>query len=281
VDRGSQPKKLLTKRWLLPLLLFLIGLTVWAPSFWYSGEEGGNYSDLGSAIAGGAIVALVVLFLERQFATEADRSNTQLQLALQKQATELQVGLWKDAQSIGLRYRDLRGIHWRSVDMSLADLTKADFEGSTVLECIMDGAFLWGTVFTKTDLRRTRFIGAKLGGAVCIQAVLRVADLYGADCGAGIHLNEEFKSTDFSRANLQRVNFTRANLTKVNLEEADLRGAVLKGANLQQASLNGANLAKADLQQADLRGINLQHVDLTDIKYDEFTRWPTGFVPNP
>jgi hypothetical protein len=70
VDRGSQPKKLLTKRWLLPLLLFLIGLTVWALSFWYSGEEGGNYSDLGSAIAGGAIVALVVLFLERQFATE-------------------------------------------------------------------------------------------------------------------------------------------------------------------------------------------------------------------
>ncbi len=135
------------KRWLLPPLLFLVGFIIWLLS-WDTGEGSGNYSDLGSAIAGGAIVTLIVLIVERQFAIETDRSNTQLQITLQKQATELEVGLWKKAQGIGLRFRDLKGIHWRFVDISQADLTKASFEESTILECILDGAYLWGTNLT-------------------------------------------------------------------------------------------------------------------------------------
>jgi uncharacterized protein YjbI with pentapeptide repeats len=61
----------------------------------------------------------------------------------------------------------------------------------------------------------------------------------------------------------------RANLRGANLREANLTSAYLTGANLREANLTGANLREADLTGADMSGV----------RQNEYTRWPSGYVP--
>ena len=78
-------------------------------------------------------------------------------------------------------------------------------------------------------------------------------------------------------------------VAKYRGEGADLHGAVLPGApledanlhhaNLKGANLRGAHLAGADLGWANLEGADLQGADLRDARYDDSTRWPSGFDP--
>jgi uncharacterized protein YjbI with pentapeptide repeats len=46
------------------------------------------------------------------------------------------------------------------------------------------------------------------------------------------------------------------------------------GANLSRADLTSANLTRANLTGANLAGANL-----TLARYDRYTRWPAGFIP--
>ena len=66
--------------------------------------------------------------------------------------------------------------------------------------------------------------------------------------------------------------------TEDGLRGANLRGADLFRADLYDADLSGANLRGANLSGANLRSANLAGANLTNIKYDENTVWPQGFV---
>ena len=74
------------------------------------------------------------------------------------------------------------------------------------------------------------------------QAVMRGADLSGADLRS---------------ANLRGADLSSADLRSADLSSADLRGAYLSGADLSSAYLRGAYLSGADLSGADLRSANL------------------------
>jgi uncharacterized protein YjbI with pentapeptide repeats len=157
-------------------------------------------------------------------------------------------------------------------------------------------------------------VGAMLRGASLPHANLRFANLPGSDfTGANMPWAR------LTCSNLRRACLERATLVRANIRMANLRGANLSAANLQQAVLAdtclrgclfyGADLRSADLRCANLRNAKLQSAqlggaylgyanlidtllydaDLTDAdldgvrlrraRYDEHTRWPSGFDP--
>jgi uncharacterized protein YjbI with pentapeptide repeats len=67
-------------------------------------------------------------------------------------------------------------------------------------------------------------------------------------------------------ADLRGANLRDADLRGADLRDANLCGANLYGANLRDTNLRGANLYGADLRGADLCGANLRGADLRSAK---------------
>jgi Pentapeptide repeats (8 copies) len=135
-----------------------------------------------------------------------------------------------------------------------ANLVMADFSGANI-----DRGDLRGAVLFRATLSSASLVGAKLNAAILSAAAAGNANFSKADA----------VGADFSKASLGGTDFKDAHLSFANFSHSDLRGANLQGANLSGAALFGANLD----------GANLSGSDLTAMRYDESTKWPTGFVP--
>ncbi|QEH38063.1 Secreted effector protein pipB2 [Aquisphaera giovannonii] len=149
----------------------------------------------------------------------------------------------------GLAHAQLEGICWMGVDLTEADLhranlARADLSGASLLRSRASGVQL-----IEADLRR-----AKLKGILAAGAKLRGADLAGA-------------TADF--ANLARADLTRANLEGASLQAAVLQVATLEAACLRYACLTEASLAGAWLKKADLRGAELSRAGLEGAIIDD------------
>ena len=77
------------------------------------------------------------------------------------------------------------------------------------------------------------------------------------------NLRYDFRHSDFSHRNMERIplnncQLLEANFYKANLQRVNLQVALLAGANLRETDFRWANLQEADLQGADLRGTDLR-----------------------
>ena len=134
-------------------------------------------------------------------------------------------------------------------------------EGQILTGVDLSKANLWKAQFPWSDLEGANFRFANLTGANLSRVNLKRASLRGA----------ELSGADLTRANLTVADLTRADLTNANLRGANLSGATLSGANLRRANLEDADLTRADLSGAGLSGAilwgaDLTNADLTDAK---------------
>jgi len=136
-----------------------------------------------------------------------------------------------------------------------------DYEGAQLAGVSLVGFNLWDFDFSRSDLS-----GADASHADLAWASLDHTTLVGAD----------LSFSDLTGANLMGADLSQASLSGADMTRANLRDAVLTGADLSGAYLAVANLAGADLTDADL-----DNVTMIGVRYDEFTRWPDGFVPPP
>ncbi len=119
------------------VVVFGIGFCLW----WPPGEEPNRSSDLGTALMGGGIVGLVLLFLERHLSRGAERRDLQLQL-----------GLTDELPGVHLSRRNLSSFYLPGKDLRHANLSKANLRGTNLSGARLDHANL-----SKANLR-----GAKL-----------------------------------------------------------------------------------------------------------------------
>ncbi|MBQ1196456.1 MAG: pentapeptide repeat-containing protein [Clostridia bacterium] len=106
------------------------------------------------------------------------------------------------------------------------------------------------------------------------EAVMRCADLYGANLGGADLRHADLRHADLRHADLRGANLRGANLSSANLRHADLRGANLRGADLRYADLCGANLGGADLCGANLSSArSIPYIPLACPSDGEFTGW--------
>lgn len=131
------------KRWIIPalavVLVFVIGAILWWPP-WVPADR---YSDLGTAIMGGGVIALAVLYLEQRSAMEADKRD--LLLAM---------GLGQSFVGIDLQRRNLARAYLVGKDFSGARFGKANLKGADLAGAVLQRANLRGS-----DLRGTNFRG--------------------------------------------------------------------------------------------------------------------------
>ncbi len=171
---------------------------------------------------------------------------------------------------------DLAHLSLVDVDLSGANLEKADFSGSDLTGANLMRANLAGADFTEATLDRCRATKARmreafLGDARAVQGDFSGADLAEADLTGINGRNANFTGARFKEAVLQNAHLVEANLTDARLGDADLRGADLGMATLCGADLHGANLGGARLTGANLTGARmaratLRHADLTDAR---------------
>jgi uncharacterized protein YjbI with pentapeptide repeats len=180
----------------------------------------------------------------REGAPRAGLSQHAVQADVQAALTVL--GRRESEPSRTTRFTDLEGLELVGADLSTlrldgfnlsdADLTRAKLAGiEQGWEQMPDGQ------------RAPRLIlllrGAKLEGAIMVEADLRFSDLRGAD-------------------------LTDAVLVQADLTEARLQGATLRHTDLTEADLTGANLSETkDLESAQLFGVK-----------SNGAIWPVGFT---
>lgn len=171
---------------------------------------------------------------------------------------------------------DLAHLCLQGVDLSGANLEKADFSGSDLTGANLGRANLAGADFTEATLDnckagKARMREAFMGDARAVGADFSGADLAEADLTGINARGANFTGARFKEGVLQNAHLIEANLTDARLGDADLRGAdlgmaTLCGADLHGANLGGARLAGADLTGARMARATLKHADLTDAR---------------
>jgi uncharacterized protein YjbI with pentapeptide repeats len=118
----------------------------------------------------------------------------------------------------------LPGAKLQSIDLTEAQLEKANFTGAD-----LSGAFLKG---------------ARMQNILLEDAVVKGTDLQGADLTDAFARRANLDGANLSKATLTNAYLVEANLSNANLQDADLRSADLSGAIFNNTSLNGARYNK-------------------------------------
>ncbi len=149
--------------------------------------------------------------------------------------------------------------------------------------------FLYESHLLEIDNPIVRLHGANLRGIDLSELRLPGINLRGVDLREANLAGTNLEYSDISSAKLNKATLSAANLRNTNLWLADLsqtnlRSSTLEQANLQQAKLEKsnlqfANLKQSDLEAANLSGANLETATMQQVRYNEATVWPDGFVP--
>jgi hypothetical protein len=130
----------------LIVVVLVAGLLLW----WPPGSPPNRYSELGTALIGGGIVATAILVLEQSLSQRQQKRDLQLQLGLRD---------------------DFRGIDLRGVDLSGSYLAGKNFRGAD-----LRGADLRGTNVSDANLTNTRLDRVDLRGAIMGEPPLYPSD---------------------------------------------------------------------------------------------------------
>jgi uncharacterized protein YjbI with pentapeptide repeats len=169
------------------------------------------------------------------------------------------------------------------LDLTAADLRRAQFRGLNFQRAILSGAQLQNADLSGAQLHPWRAVGARgVGGFQPQNADLRGvqgqnARLNGANLQEVVLGFAEFRGANFSGARLTGANLIGARLQRANLSGAQLEEALLYDANLQNAILSDAQLKGAFLDRAQLQGARLDNAQLQGAYHSAKTVWPTGF----
>jgi uncharacterized protein YjbI with pentapeptide repeats len=143
-------------------------------------------------------------------------------------------------------------------------------------------AELSGAKLTGAHMRGAHLRSADLSKADLTAADIREANLGSVDLSNGVLNSARLSNTDLNNARLDRASGSNAMLDGANLYGGSLRYARFRSANFKGASLRASDLTQADLAGADLTGADLTDASLvgTTLKgarYDDTTRFPSGF----
>jgi len=143
-----------------------------------------------------------------------------------------------NARIIALQDLCDEGVPLKDLDLSNAELSKIELNGSHLMDVNFTGATLKDAKLYKADLSN-----ANLSNSVCTGIILSEANLG----FASLH-NANFNSANFSTANLMF-----ADLSKGNYSGANFTNAQMKGAKFDEAYMSGANFTGAEVSIEDLK----------------------------
>lgn len=152
-----------------------------------------------------------------------------------------------DFEGQDLSNRDFSKKNLDDANFSDCILTNTNFEGASLKNCNFQGTKIESTNFSYTDMTGTDF------------------------------RNCTISYPSFTKATLNNTNFAGVNFNHLNTHELKFRGANLRGAKGFNQTY-GTDYYGADFRGADFStAVLLNGTNFRKVKYDQFTRWPTGF----
>jgi uncharacterized protein YjbI with pentapeptide repeats len=180
----------------------------------------------------------------------------------------------RDANAAAVRLQPFDSINLSGQNLAFFQLPNTNFARAN-----FDGGRLVGIVFAPdsdlggASLLEASLVDGDLGGVSLVNTDLINADLFGVNlCNASL-AGAKLQGANLSSAILTGVDFRNANGEWVPQAGAPDLGFVVRG----KVNLSGADLAGADLTGAT----NLGDAMLYNVYYDETTKWPAGFQPQP
>lgn len=174
------------------------------------------------------------------------------------------------ANGVNLEGIDLEGAYLHLCNFGMAELSRASFRKTILVDVRFDGARLFGADFREAQFEKeVRFMHAlydeEAEKQFPIGFDLQEAGAYKIAPGVSL------QSAMLENASLWDAELVEANLQDANLENAILGGSNLQRTNLQNAKLKGSrargmDLKGADLKNAKLEGANIEGVDLRGAK---------------
>ncbi len=184
-----------------------------------------------------------------------------------------------------IQYHNLSGLSFNA-----ADLSQADFTGSSLVNCeLSHGTFLSASFFAcdmrnarliEANLARADFRGAYLAGADLSRSNLNDADLRegkimkrgehgvlterkrsGGEGGRTILKGAKLTETSMQKVQGKSVDFSDADLTGVILRDASLSGADFSGANLVDCDMTRSTLTDATMRGAIIAGMTIKYAE--------------------
>lgn len=228
------------------LLVLSVGLL-----FWFSRRIPDSRSNLGAAITGGLIVALVILVMDGNIRDRIAQQTMDQNAKTDEQTEKLTADIEEQTEQFGTQFQRQTAALGQQIQLSsIEDLTKSNLPGQD-----LSGLNLFGT-----DLTGSNFFGSNLTGSNFSDTIMSQAVLSTADLSDSIFLNANLSGANLfgsigTRANFAFADLTNAVLANVNWLDANLLGATLAGADLESANLTGAILTDADLTSANLVGV--------------------------
>jgi hypothetical protein len=153
----------------------------------------------------------------------------------------------------------------RILDLSGADLGKANLSQADLCGVILSQVDLCGANLSDADLKGAKLDGAKLTGANLFQANIAWADLSGANL-SGANLS----GATLNRAHLIQTDLSGADIQAVSLVDADLRGADLTGCRVYGVSAWGLKLDSVKQQNLIITPPNEPEITVDNIEVAQF-----------
>jgi uncharacterized protein YjbI with pentapeptide repeats len=221
-------------------------------------------------------------------------------------------------QAAALSSADLHGTNLSNANFKLADLRQANLNQANLMSAFLGGANLASADLTEADLTNANLSGTNLAGAILSGSVfsntvfvtidpvsfpveLTAAEflefLLSEDCGNGTFLlvsDGTITPADsgftrdlgirFYRSGRWRT--ARSYLCIANMSSTTWRGRLNPTVYLAGVKLNGADLQYSDFSSVTFEDFikvdDLDYklsADLTETLYNEFTLWPTNYIP--
>jgi hypothetical protein len=167
--------------WIVPLgpiyVVALLALGLWLWLWCAPGGAPNKYSDLGTALIGGALVAIAGFYLEHLISSNAE-----------KRALRVQLGLQKDLSEIDLFKRDLSGFHlankkFKGANLVCADLRDTNLSGADLTDAMLNYADLRGARMDEIGLYPSETLfpsNERFPGSIYQEATINNTSLYGA-----------------------------------------------------------------------------------------------------
>jgi uncharacterized protein YjbI with pentapeptide repeats len=168
----------------------------------------------------------------------------------------------------------VRGVHWKSLDVSESALSSLRFFDARIEDCRFDWAQcgdwrMWGTTIERTsfvgaDLRQTALGGLDQGK----RNAFRQVDFSNADLRQSAHMSADMIDCTFADTNLSKLDFQGTVFKNCSfsgdLEEVQFYDHAFHGEALPENRMEGCDFRKARLYHVEFR-----RLDMSDVQWPE------------
>lgn len=179
--------------------------------------------------------------------------------------------LWSDVEAFN-RARPTPLV-FSSVDISGADLRKANLSDSSFNVSNLSGVDLSGLTITDFDLSSCKLDGANFSGAKIGRMKAEHCSIDGANFTDAQLSAVFFAKTDFNRALMERASITRCTLNG-SCRSGNFADAVISKTTFSRGKMDGASFARSKqtevgFLECDLSGADFKGASAEDVKFDK------------